>query len=79
MDSRYISIGMNDEANTLYSQEIDQMTEGMQFILNTVGAIPTVGWHVVCKLHSQIIVVATRNISAITPFFGSTALDMSQC
>jgi hypothetical protein len=38
---------MNDEANTLYSQDIDQMTEGMQFILNEVGAIPIVGWHVV--------------------------------
>ncbi len=38
---------MNDEANPIYWQEIDQMTEGMQLILREIGARPTVGWHVV--------------------------------
>ena len=37
---------MNDEATPLYSQEVDQMTEGAQFLLRELGARPTVGWHV---------------------------------
>ena len=38
---------MNDEANPIYWQEIDQMTQGHQFLLRDVGVTPTVGWHVV--------------------------------
>ena len=38
---------MNDEATPIYWQEIDQMTQGAQFILRELGARPSVGWHVV--------------------------------
>eukprot|EP00048_Salpingoeca_helianthica_P001784 m.51619 g.51619 ORF g.51619 m.51619 type:complete len:1134 (-) comp11716_c0_seq2:511-3912(-) len=37
---------MNDEANPIYWQEIDQMTLGAQFLLREFGVTPTVGWHV---------------------------------
>jgi hypothetical protein len=39
---------MNDEATTDFHSEINQMTEGAQFIMETFGDIarPTVGWHV---------------------------------
>ena len=41
---------MNDEATPIYWQEIDQMTEGMQFLLRELPAFPTVGWHVVGRV-----------------------------
>jgi alpha-amylase/alpha-mannosidase (GH57 family) len=37
---------MNDEAATYYEDIIDQMTVGHQFLLNTFGVIPTIGWHI---------------------------------
>jgi lysosomal alpha-mannosidase len=39
---------MNDEAVTDYNSEINQMTEGAQYLLRNFGpkARPTVGWHV---------------------------------
>eukprot|EP01116_Phalansterium_solitarium_P021418 TRINITY_DN664_c0_g1_i1.p1 TRINITY_DN664_c0_g1~~TRINITY_DN664_c0_g1_i1.p1 ORF type:complete len:981 (-),score=289.32 TRINITY_DN664_c0_g1_i1:155-3097(-) len=37
---------MEDEACTTYSANIDQMTEGHQFLLNTFGVRPRFGWQV---------------------------------
>jgi hypothetical protein len=37
---------MNDEATIPVTDIIDQMTEGHDFIYETVGARPTVGWHI---------------------------------
>lgn len=37
---------MNDEATIPVTDIIDQMTEGHDFLLETVGARPTVGWHI---------------------------------
>eukprot|EP01116_Phalansterium_solitarium_P019911 TRINITY_DN5728_c0_g2_i1.p1 TRINITY_DN5728_c0_g2~~TRINITY_DN5728_c0_g2_i1.p1 ORF type:complete len:1012 (-),score=366.51 TRINITY_DN5728_c0_g2_i1:80-3115(-) len=37
---------MNDEATTHYTAIIDQMTEGHDFIFNTFGVRPRIGWHI---------------------------------
>jgi catechol 2,3-dioxygenase-like lactoylglutathione lyase family enzyme len=37
---------MNDEAAVYYEDSIDQMYIGHQFLLQTFGAIPQVGWHI---------------------------------
>jgi len=37
---------MNDEACVYYEDSIDQMTLGHQFLLNTFGITPKVGWHI---------------------------------
>ncbi|PRP87825.1 hypothetical protein PROFUN_04299 [Planoprotostelium fungivorum] len=37
---------MNDEACTLYSDQINQMTEGHRWLHDTFGVIPTTSWHV---------------------------------
>lgn len=37
---------MNDEANVHYEATIDQLTEGHQFIYNTFGVRPRIGWQI---------------------------------
>eukprot|EP00455_Lapot_gusevi_P052426 TRINITY_DN7980_c0_g1_i4.p1 TRINITY_DN7980_c0_g1~~TRINITY_DN7980_c0_g1_i4.p1 ORF type:complete len:967 (+),score=440.03 TRINITY_DN7980_c0_g1_i4:73-2973(+) len=37
---------MNDEATTYYTDIIDQMTWGHQFLLREFGVTPRVGWHI---------------------------------
>lgn len=37
---------MNDEAGVYYTDVIDQMTYGHQFLFNEFGIRPTVGWHI---------------------------------
>lgn len=37
---------MHDEATTTYSANIDQMTQGHQFLLQTFNVTPTIGWQI---------------------------------
>ena len=37
---------MNDEATIYYTDGVDQMTEGHQFLLREFGVVPTIGWQI---------------------------------
>jgi hypothetical protein len=61
---------MNDEAGTHYYDIIDQMTLGHQFLKETFGVTPTIGWHIDPFGHSatHAEVFAKMNFDAF--FFG---------
>ena len=37
---------MNDESDAYFEDVIDQMTIGHQFIKDTFGVTPNIGWHI---------------------------------
>ena len=45
---------MNDEACTTYYEEINQMTNGAQFLQKEVGGIPASAWHIDPFGHSAV-------------------------
>lgn len=44
---------MNDEGTTYYEDIIDQMTIGHQWLFNTFGVIPSIGWQIDTFGHSS--------------------------
>ena len=59
---------MNDEACTHYNAIIDQMTEGLRFLVNTFGecAVPKVAWHIDPFGHSREQASLISQVSYIT-------------
>ena len=37
---------MNDEATTYFTDVVDQMTLGHEFLFREFGIRPTIGWHI---------------------------------